>query len=90
MLKDYSNSDLRILDTEELISILEESIDLPDEEFDYLLVKRITDILVERDPDPRFVADVKQAHETFWREYAHTTPLFEDVIKEFKDAVQSN
>ena len=89
-MKDYSNSDLRKLDTEQLRAILEEYIAQPDEEFDYLLIKRITDILVERDPDPSFVTDVKQAHETFWREYAHTTPLFEDVIKEFKDAVQSN
>lgn len=89
MLRKYSKADLRTLDTEELRAILEECVDQPDDEFDYSYVKSITDILVERDPDPNISAYMKQAHEIFWREYAHTTPLFEDVINEFKDSAQS-
>ncbi len=83
--KIYSVAELQDLDTEELQEILEEYIDQADDaEFDYVYVKRITDLIVERDPNPAFAAEAKQAHELFWREYANTSPLFEDIINEFK------
>ena len=39
---------------------------------------------MERDPNPAFAEEAKQAHEIFWREYVDTSPLFEDIINEFK------
>lgn len=85
MSKSYSVVELQALDTEELREILEEYIDqADDDEFDYVYVKRITDLIVERDPNPVFAEEAKQAHEIFWREYADTSPLFEDIINEIK------
>lgn len=85
MSKIYSVAELQALDTEEIQAILEEYIDqADDDEFDYIYVKRITDLIVERDPNPAFAEEAKQAHEIFWREYADTSPLFEDIINEIK------
>lgn len=85
MSKIYSVAELQDLDTEELQEILEEYIDQADDtEFDYMYVKRITDLIVERDPNPAFAEEAKQAHDIFWREYADTSPLFEDIINEIK------
>ena len=85
MSKSYSVAELQALDAEELQAILKEYIDqADDDEFDYVYVKRITDLIVERDPNPAFAEEAKQAHELFWREYADTSPLFEDIINEFK------
>ena len=83
MSKSYSVAELQALDAEELQAILKEYIDqADDDEFDYVYVKRITDLIVERDPNPAFAEEAKQAHEVFWREYADTSPLFEDIINE--------
>ena len=85
MSKSYSVAELQALDAEELQAILKEYIDqADDDEFDYVYVKRITDLIVERDPNPAFAEEAKQAHEVFWREYADTSPLFEDIINEIK------
>ena len=83
MRMDYSDIELKTFDTDELRDILQENI-WNDEEFDYRFVRRIIEIIAEREPDPILAEYLKQAHDYFWSQYANTTALFEDIIAELR------